>query len=208
MTEHTIGDPAELAALYAAGGMTADEVAAFEQHLEVGCPACAAELRSYDAAVESLYAAATPVAPDPAVRQRLMGLVGHAAIEAEQPARVQLWRRWAAEGGGGLYTCRANEGQWESLPLPGIQIRRLFSDPENDRATMLVRMAPGSAYPRHVHAGAEECFVLEGDLHVAGTVLRAGDYQRAAADSTHGVQHTEGGCLLLIVSSLSDELVD
>jgi len=37
--------------------------------------------------------------------------------------------------------------------------------------------------------------------------MRAGDYQRAETGSTHPVQSTRGGCLLLLTSSLRDELV-
>jgi hypothetical protein len=50
--------------------------------------------------------------------------------------------------------------------------------------------------------------VLEGDLHVGDMVLHAGDYQCAITDSLHDVQHTEGGCVLFIVSSLRDEIID
>jgi anti-sigma factor ChrR (cupin superfamily) len=71
---------------------------------------------------------------------------------------------------------------------------------------MLVRMDPGSSYPGHLHAGVEECFVLEGELRVGEEVLRRGDYQRADEGSEHGIQWTEKGCLLLIVSSQDDEL--
>jgi anti-sigma factor ChrR (cupin superfamily) len=68
-------------------------------------------------------------------------------------------------------------------------------------------MDAGSSYPRHVHNGAEECLVLEGDIRMGDAVLHAGDYQYAPPDTLHGVQSTEKGCLLLITSSLSDELV-
>ena len=37
--------------------------------------------------------------------------------------------------------------------------------------------------------------------------MHAGDYQRASGRSIHPVQSTDGGCLLLIVSSLRDEMV-
>ena len=70
---------------------------------------------------------------------------------------------------------------------------------------MLVKMAAGARYPRHRHAAVEECYVIEGDLHVSGTVLLAGDYQRADMDSFHGVQWTENGCTAFIISSLQNE---
>ena len=86
-------------------------------------------------------------------------------------------------------------------------MKPLFVDRERDYVTMLVRMAPGTSYPCHRHGGAEECYVLQGDLHVAGQVLHSGDHQRADDASEHGVQSTEEGCLLLIVSSQHDELL-
>ena len=73
--------------------------------------------------------------------------------------------------------------------------------------TAMFRMAAGTSYPEHIHDGPEECYVLEGDLHVGDRmVMHAGDYQRATPGSEHDEQWTEGGCLLLVTSSLSDEL--
>ena len=72
---------------------------------------------------------------------------------------------------------------------------------------MLVRMAPGASYLPHRHHDTEECFVLDGDLRLHDSVLHTGDYQRAEAGSVHGVQRTEGGCTLLIISSTQDELL-
>jgi len=72
---------------------------------------------------------------------------------------------------------------------------------------MMVRMAAGTSWPAHIHAGPEECYVLAGDLRVGELHMHAGDFQRAEAGSRHGVQSTEGGCTLLLVSSLHDTLV-
>ncbi len=71
---------------------------------------------------------------------------------------------------------------------------------------MMVRMEPGASYPAHRHGGAEECFVISGDLRTGAVHLRAGDWQRADAGSRHPVQSTDGGCVLLLVSSLDDTL--
>ena len=72
---------------------------------------------------------------------------------------------------------------------------------------MLFRMAPGSSYPAHRHSGPEECLVLSGDLRISDVRMVEGDYQFAAAGSEHTVQSTENGCLLLITTSLSDEIL-
>jgi anti-sigma factor ChrR (cupin superfamily) len=69
-------------------------------------------------------------------------------------------------------------------------------------------MAPGTSYPAHRHGGAEECFVLEGDLRVGADLhMRAGDFQRAEEGSVHPDQTTDHGCVLLIVSSTADEIL-
>ena len=130
-----------------------------------------------------------------------------------EPHGVQVWKAWAEvpPDPSGVVVRRAGDGAWEATSVPGVAVRPLHVDSARRYVTMLVRMAPGSAYPRHVHAGAEECYVLEGDLLegdllVGGEALGPGDYQRASGGSEHAVQSTRGGCLLLIVSSQDDEL--
>ena len=73
---------------------------------------------------------------------------------------------------------------------------------------MLVRMEASSSYPAHTHGGSEECYVVSGDLVVGALHMRAGDFQRCEAGSEHPEQRTDGGCLLLITSSLHDRLHD
>jgi anti-sigma factor ChrR (cupin superfamily) len=205
--QHPLGDPAELAALYAAGAMTAQEADAFEAHLAGGCAPCLAEVRALDATVLHLAEGAGTSTPPAHVREALLERVA-ARPEPPRPDAAQVWRRWTDEPeAAGLFTRRAGEGPWEETGVAGVRVRRLFVDRSRNEMTMLVRMEAGSAYPRHVHDGPEQCLVLEGDLHVGDLVLQPGDYQRAAPGSLHGVQSTEGGCLLLIMSSLSDEMV-
>ena len=217
--DHPVGDPAELAALYAAGAMTDEQAAEFEAHL-ADCERCIAELRRLDPAVLELLQAVEPVIPDARVRDTLLARVSAApASQAGTHAEgasprgewaalgPQVWKAWAADqAGGDLLIRRGGEGAWEPTGIAGIEVRRLFVDEERNQMTALVRMAAGTSYPRHLHNGPEECYVLQGDLHLGDTVLRAGDYQRAAPGSRHGVQSTSAGCLLLIVSSLTDEL--
>jgi predicted ChrR family anti-sigma factor len=189
------------AAAYALGSLSPVESAEFEEHLHA-CEACRREVESLQGVLGELATLAQAVAPPPGLKDRLLARVRESKTAVSQP-----WKAWLPEpSGAGLTLVRAGEGAWEASGVDGVEIRRLFLDRENDRATMLVRMAPGTSYPSHVHGGAEECYVLEGDLDVAGTRMVAGDYQRATSGSLHGIQSTVGGCLLFIVSSLHDEL--
>ena len=212
-TGHSHEQAQEFAALYALGTLARDEASAYEQHVEEGCAVCQAELREIEATTGHLGSLATPEAPPPSLRHQLLERVG--LDEAARTAGPQIWKRWeeagtvpeTSAGESSFRSVRATEGSWEDTGIPGIVVRRLHLDPEREKVTMMVRMNPGAAYLPHRHRSVEECFVLAGDLHVGDEVLHAGDYQRAEAGSIHGVQSTEDGCTLLIMSSTRDELL-
>ncbi|MEZ4654339.1 MAG: cupin domain-containing protein [Candidatus Eisenbacteria bacterium] len=196
----------EMAALHALSALSPEEEKTFTSHL-VDCPACqelVASLQDVSASLEML--ASPPVTPPPQIKERLLAQI---AVENERARKTQVWRNWQADASHtrrGLITVRAGEGTWEETDAPGVSVKPLWIDSERDYVTMLVRMQAGSSYPGHLHAGVEECLVLEGDLQVAGQELHAGDYQRANEGSEHGIQATRDGCLLLIVSSQHDSL--
>jgi len=214
---HPIEESLELAALHTAGALPPEEARAFEEHA-LSCASCAAELAALRETAARLAMAAAKDAPEPAagLKERVLDRIaaqGSAAPErttASDPD-TQVWKRWSGEpgeGSEGFHILRAGEGPWEPTARPGVHVKPLSVDPARRYVTMLVRMDPGSSYPGHLHAGVEECFVLEGELRVGEEVLRRGDYQRAEEGSEHGVQWTEKGCLLLIVSSQDDELTE
>lgn len=204
MKYHALPEEAgEWAALYAAGALAEEESRAFESHLDAGCPECQTEFDQLGPVVTALVGVLEPITPSPRVRAALLEWV--AADAKVSPLRRQVAKTTSlGEKHQALILRRAAEAAWETSDVPGVSLRVLFTDSDKNQFTAMVRMAPGSSYPRHVHSGPEECLVLEGDLHVGETVLGPGDYQRAPEGSRHGVQSTEKGCLLLITSSLSD----
>jgi putative transcriptional regulator len=203
-------DARDRASMYALGALGAAERAALEAHLE-GCPACRAEVDALCGVLTRLGSAAPAAVPAEDLRARLFRRVHEAGGAA---AAVQVWKSWAdgskgskgSKGDDAPLTFVPRDAGWEPTAIAGIEVRRLFVDHGADRVTMLVRMAPGSSYPAHRHGGPEDCYVIEGDLQVGDLAMRAGDYQRAASGSGHVIQSTTGGCLLLISSSLHDEL--
>jgi len=200
----------ELAALYVAGALTDEQRAALEAALKAGHPELQAEVARLEVAANMLINSVPSEKPSGSVRQRLMSAIQPktAPTKPVEYSTHQVWKNWSGDQmGTELFTLRADQGDWEPTGVAGVEVRRLFVDRANNRMTAMFRMAPGTAYPQHVHDGPEECYVLQGELHVGDElVMKAGDYQRAVPGSEHALQWTETGCLLLVTSSLSDEL--
>ncbi|MBL8230446.1 MAG: cupin domain-containing protein [Bryobacterales bacterium] len=149
---------------------------------------------------------AVPLAtPPPRLRERLMACVHSERLESQAQPSQQVWKAWDGNAAD-LHVVRHGGEGWQNV-REGVWAKQLFVDTGRDMATMLIRMDPGAAYVPHRHGGPEQCFVLEGDIHDGDQVFRQGDFQCAAEGSTHGVQWTEKGCTLLIVSSLRDQLL-
>ena len=200
-------DPQETAALYLSGALTEEERRAVEAELSAGNEPLSLAIAELDGVIDALAGMVEPITPRPETRDTVLDALGEGEDRCDAH-HEHVWDEWeGTDETSELYTLPVGEGAWEPTDVEGIDVRRLFVDRSNNRMTAMFRMAPGSEYVPHIHDGVEECYVLEGDLHVGEVVLRAGDYQRAPAGSTHGVQRTENGCVLLISSSLSDEMI-
>ena len=96
--------------------------------------------------------------------------------------------------------------EWEEA-APGISCKLLATDTEKNRVSMLVRLAPGTDYPPHRHAGVEELHLLHGELMIDDKKLYPGDYNRAEAG---GVDHrvwSETGCTCVLLTSYKDVIL-
>lgn len=87
---------------------------------------------------------------------------------------------------------------WIPSPAPGVDRRMLYRvGDEVARATSIVRYAPGSAFPRHVHSGGEEIFVLEGTFQDEHGDYPAGSYFRNPPGTSH-VPAARDGCTVFV----------
>ena len=155
------------------------------------CPDCRHEIERLRPVIDSFVSWPTDVLrPAPTLWNRLAG-------------------RIAKEAGGQppvpLYT-KAVRDEWEEV-APGISCKLLSSDIEAHRVTMLVRLAPGTDYPPHRHAGVEELHLLHGELMIDEQKLHAGDFIRAESGSVDKRVWSETGCTCLLVTSTKDELL-
>ena len=87
---------------------------------------------------------------------------------------------------------------WVPSPAPGVDRRMLFRvGGEVARATSIVRYAPGSAFPRHAHAGGEEILVLDGTFQDEHGDYPAGSYFRNPPGTSH-VPAAKDGCTIFV----------
>ncbi|POR50844.1 cupin domain-containing protein [Bosea psychrotolerans] len=92
----------------------------------------------------------------------------------------------------------AGETPWVPAPAPGVERRMLDRvGDEVARATSLVRFAPGSAFPSHIHNGGEEFLVLEGVFQDEQGDFPAGSYVRNPPLSSHTPSASEGAVLFV-----------
>ncbi len=186
---HVTAEIRSTAAIYSVGGLPPGEALAFEEHIK-DCAICREESKSFAAAAELLPETLPDVPPPPSLRGRLL-----ARVAKPQP-------------GSGLHVKRSTEGKWRPTPFPGVSFKTLHFDRETMMITSLLRMEPGSFYPKHHHEALEQCLVLEGDVRQDEVVMSAGDYSIFDAHRDHSRIATERGCVLLLISSAKDEILE
>jgi anti-sigma factor ChrR (cupin superfamily) len=180
--------PIELKTAFAVGTLPAQQAIAFSQHV-TECTVCRQELDALRPLAKAL-----PAWP----------------MDVMQPV-ASLWERLAiriaADAGTVPLPAAGNidDPEWEEV-APGIFCKLLSSDFRQDRVSMLVRLAPGTAYPPHEHAGVEELHLLEGELWIDERKLLAGDYNRALAGSADQRVWSETGCTCVLITSTRDRL--
>ena len=87
---------------------------------------------------------------------------------------------------------------WTPSPMPGVERRFLERDGgEVARASSIVRYAPGSAFPRHVHDKGEEYLVLSGVFSDEQGDFGKGAYVRNPPGSSHA-PFTKEGCTIFV----------
>jgi len=95
--------------------------------------------------------------------------------------------------------------EWEEA-APGIHVKILASNAENESVSMLVRLDPGTDYPGHTHAGIEELHLLHGILNVDDKTLYPGDFIHSEAGTIDHRVWSETGCTCFLVTSTKDAL--
>jgi len=186
-----------LAAMAALGLLTRAEQECFGRMAAL-CPSLEQERRSFEETAALLALSTAPVEPPASLKDRLMERI---RPRGRQP------NRGLHEALPGIHVLYSGEGTFKNTPFPGVSYQTLFVDRKTEMATTLLKLEPGAAYPRHRHATDELCWVISGDVRINELELHTGDFERAAPDTVHEPIRSDSGCLLLIISSLHDELL-
>ncbi len=193
----------EQAALYALGALEGQENDAFETHISEERTTRQA-VNDFRAVAGLLGASVAPVAPPVSLRATLLE-----RIAAEQNSEGANSTNEAVDSSPdeGLTFVRSTDDLWQDV-APGVRVKPLSFDKAQGRMTALARMAPQSNYAAHRHTAPEEFYVLEGSCFCGGQMLHEGDYHRAEAGTVHYETSSETGCLMLIIFSPSNEMLE
>ena len=175
-----------LAALYALGSLESGEAQAFARHLaDDACDVCRVQVEAMAGVCGDLALAPSPSRPSPAVRGRVLAQAAHGRTKVVRSFAFMLEK----------------EGDWIEIQ-PGVQQKTLVTPTGDDgSSSYLVRIAPGAQVAMHAHERFEHCYLIAGDLVIAGRHIHGGDYHYAPRGSVHESARSDGGCLLLIVEA-------
>ncbi len=179
----------DLVFLYALGVLPSSEMPVVEAHIS-SCADCQQEMKTLRPVVGSFVSWPTDVLR-PSVS--LWGPLAQRIAEETGKEPVLPPSRLPAKP------------EWEEV-APGISCKLLATDTEKNCVSMLVRLAPGTNYPPHRHAGVEELHLLHGELMVDDKKLYSGDYIRSEADSVDHRVWSETGCTCVLITSTKDAL--
>jgi anti-sigma factor ChrR (cupin superfamily) len=142
-----------------------------------------------------------PVALDESTLSLLAEALAPAELSQEQRASMRGRIMARVEPPPLTYTVRFNEGQWLSAG-PGVELKILRMDRENNSQTVMFRMQPGSQIVPHPHNQEEECLVMEGEIWVGEHRVGVGDMHIARPGARHPPIVAPRGALLCIRSEI------
>ena len=193
----------EQAALYALGALEGQEKETFEKLVAEGGGACQA-VKGFQQVTGQLGSTVEPIDPPSALRERLMERIVAEKRTDQHGATSEPVKQSEDTG---LTFVRSTDDLWQEI-MPGVQLKPLSFDKMQGRMTALARMAPRTNYAAHRHTAPEEFYVLEGTCFCGGQLLHPGDYHRAEIGTVHEETSSEDGCLMLIIFSPNNEMLD
>jgi quercetin dioxygenase-like cupin family protein len=135
---------------------------------------------------EALASTVAPLAPPPALRERVLGSLGSA--ERFRPFFAELTRRLdlAVDKVREVLARIDDPDAWGPSPLPWIKLIHFSAGPAAAVADAgFVRVEAGAAFPRHRHLGHETTIVLEGQMRDGDRLYGPGEVVEWDTDTIH-----------------------
>ncbi|MEA5463833.1 cupin domain-containing protein [Leptothoe sp. PORK10 BA2] len=191
----------DLAPLYALDVLEADERRQFEQVLldngELG-----QSVREFEEITAQLIYGLPPITMAVDLKDRLFQRIADLSLGASSDL-LRLLDLPMAE-----LRQKAAELDWSLLPgESGVTVATWQTDEVSREAAFFARKVGKGLFPNHYHASGETVLVLEGDFIVDGQVYHSGERVSAPGKTSHQPESL-GGCLLLCVSSMDDDILD
>ena len=175
--------------LYVLQALPPDELASVEAQIS-SCEDCRREIETLRPVVQSFAGWSTDV------------------LRPAESLWSRLTNRIAAEAGTQPFVPPLQapvQPEWEEA-APGIHVKILAKNTDNESVSMLVRLDPGTDYPGHTHAGIEGLHLLHGVLKVDERTLYPGDFIHSEAGSVDHRVWSETGCTCFLMTSTADVL--
>ena len=184
-------------ATFVLGADTDGERREIEAHV-ASCRACAAALDALRDDASALALALAPLAPPPALRDRLLRTVAATPRFAAYEDRVARFLQVPLERARELLARIDDPASWVPGPAEGSSLVHLVAGVPRTIAGF-VRCAPGVVFPAHLHEGDEWGLVLQGGYRDEdGTVYRAGDEAHLPPGSRHSFVALPGPELVFV----------
>lgn len=81
---------------------------------------------------------------------------------------------------------------------PGVKVKIIADgeDAVSERVDKFVKFPPGYLEPMHTHDYFHSTLIIEGEMHVAGKILKVGDYIYGGPEEPHGPMYYPKGAVL------------
>jgi hypothetical protein len=163
-----------------------------------------------DLLTDALLADLTPVAPPPALRERLLQSIAGPGRFARFAAQLASLIDVTIEHARELLDRVFDPSGWEPLPIPGATTLWVDGGPAAAACIRgFLRIPAGNAFPHHTHVGDEQVLVLDGCMvdGVSGREFRPGDISTMAAGTSHDY-HALAGTTDLLIFAVVREGID
>ncbi len=197
------------ASALALGALAPEDALAIRRKLESSSEDVLKEYQQMVWTTHHLPSALPLVSPPTRLKQEILGKIAataqqHVASHSQKQHESHEFIPEYDSGGIDFYTLDADERSWLPHPVKGVTVQSLATDKERGYATLLMRLDAGTVFPSHSHAGAEQCYVLSGDVEVRGKKLLTGSFFSTQAHADHGDITTRNGATVLLVVALED----